>query len=117
MQPVLAAATFLAAVAATYFFCVRPMRQGRHCAMTPPTDTNTKTGQTTGVTPEDLKAARAELEALRAAMAGTDNSANAPDAPSSELGQTEPFSTRAPAGWRLPAARTQAAPVRRRAPQ
>jgi hypothetical protein len=74
MQLALAATTFMAAVGATYFFCVRPMRQGRHCAMSPPTDSNVPASATnTGAIPETLKAARAELDALREAIAAGTN--------------------------------------------
>ena len=76
MELAFAAATFLAAVGATYFFCVRPMRQGRHCAMSPPTDTSAPASHTTtSVTAQDLQAVRAELDALRATMAHSDNDA------------------------------------------
>jgi len=82
MAPALAALTFLAAVGLTYFICLRPMRQGRHCFMSPPTDTQATAGQNvTGATPEDLQAARAELEALREAMAHNENGANVENAP------------------------------------
>ena len=98
MQLALAAGTFMAAVGATYFFCVRPMRQGRHCAMSPPTDTNvTASHNTTGATAEDLQAARTELAALVAAMAASDNgtttenaSARPADTPRRRIGRERP---------------------------
>jgi hypothetical protein len=84
MQLALAAATFIAAVGATYFFCVRPMRQGRHCAISPPTDSNVSASDTTtGATAEALKAARAELDALREAIAAGDNGATVQNVASS----------------------------------
>jgi hypothetical protein len=89
MQLALAAGTFMAAVGATYFFCVRPMRQGRHCAMSPPTDTNvTASHNTTGATAEDLQAARTELAALVAAMAASDNGTTTENASAPARGHT-----------------------------
>ncbi len=74
MQQALAAITFLAAVGATYVFCVRPMRQGRYCAKNAPTDTTVPPSQPTTANPrEDLQAARAELTALRTAITNAEH--------------------------------------------
>ena len=73
MQLVFAVATLLASVGATYFFCVRPMRQGRHCVMMPEAKTSASrwTGRTAA---EELDAMRAEVKALRTTMDIRDDS-------------------------------------------
>lgn len=69
MQLAAAALTLLASVGLTYFFCVRPMRQGRGCGTCPPGGSGEAPEHVTQATAHDLQAAWAELAAVRAAMA------------------------------------------------
>lgn len=67
-------ATLIAAVALTYLFCVRPMRQHGRCAITP----RTAAGADQRRELAQIEAARAELAALRAKIS--------PAAPSADPG-------------------------------
>ena len=70
MELALAGSVFVAAVTLTYFFCIRPMRQGGHCAMTPRAERDSAGGSrcATG-TDQDAAIAslRKEIEELKSA--------------------------------------------------
>lgn len=70
MELALAGTVFVAAVTMTYFFCLRPMRRGGHCAMAPRTGGSSAGGSrcATG-TDQDAAIAslRKEIEDLKSA--------------------------------------------------
>ena len=66
MELAVASLTLLASIGLTYLYCVRPMRDGRHCSVCPPGRTRGMHDEaTTGATAEDLRVARDEVAALR----------------------------------------------------
>ena len=74
MQVAAAALTLLASVGLTYFLCLRPMRRGRGCGSCLP-GRSYSTHVIHQDASEDLRLARAELAALRAAMSPSSESA------------------------------------------
>lgn len=73
MELALAGTVFVAAVTLTYFFCIRPMRQGGHCAMAPRSEGDSAAGSRCA-TGSDQDAAiaslRKEIEDLKSASSG-----------------------------------------------
>ncbi len=89
MQLGVAFVTLLASIGLTYFFCVRPMRNGRHCGMSPPGRTGGRYDRaTTGATGEDLRVARDELAALRADLSHGTGLAPGSEATPGRTGET-----------------------------
>lgn len=76
MELAIASLTLLAAIGLTYFFCVRPMRNGQHCGIGPPRSKHGRDDKAiTGVTAHDVQAARDKLATLRAELGQADGGA------------------------------------------
>ena len=89
MQLGVAFVTLLASIGLTYFFCVRPMRNGRHCGMSPPGRARGRHDRaTTGASAEDLRGARDELAALRADLSHGTGLAPGSEATPGRTGET-----------------------------
>ena len=72
MDLLLPAGLAVASLGLTYFVCIRPMKNGGHCAMMPGTRTTTGTKQSCCSPEDEAEAAqlRSELAALRQEVPG-----------------------------------------------
>ena len=69
MQLAAAALALVASVGLTYFLCLRPMSRGRGCHMCAPEPSDLRGRGASENTSDDLRAAWAELAAVREAVA------------------------------------------------